>query len=497
MRKSYLSLFFLFCVIYVGAQTATYSYGFGGFNSLTRNPYYCNDINQDNINVCANFFPNVPVGAGSLKVNAESDAWAGIPERNLFTIVKDSQINKNLDSNVFKMRAAVTSGKANRFLIDKFGVTGSGSNLTDSASNTAMIEFRVKFNSDEPTSVGDFVFALGTNEAGFSTSSIPNVELQSNTVFMALRFNLTSSGSITTYVYQGTGWIPFPYLLPISKDKVYTFVIYANNKSTTSSSGGTNPAGSENITLNSGEWYMKINGVSPSGQAKMNQLGGVSRNSNINSFMIGGYNSPGNAYFLYFDDLRYSTNSATPAALPVSLKNFNVNYKSVSNKLTWTTSSELNNKGFEVQRAIGTTDAFKTIGFVGSRAKDGNSQIEISYSFEDADVKAGQTHYYRLNQIDFDGKSTLSPVRSVKPGSIESNLNVYPNPSQGTVTVNTGSASGKLNIYILDNTGRTVNQYMNVSTSNTRINNLKKGLYTLKIVNTETGEQTAQRVVVQ
>ena len=186
-----------------------------------------------------------------------------------------------------------------------------------------------------------------------------------------------------------------------------------------------------------------------------------------------------------------------PFALPVSLSSMKVSNLQNSNKISWSTSSEQNNKGFEIQRSIGNTNDFKTIGFVGTRAKDGNSQTEISYSFEDADVKAGQTHYYRLNQIDFDGKSAFSPVKSIKPGSIESNLNVYPNPSQGSFTVNTGSNSGKLNIFVMDNTGRVVNQFMNVSTSNTRISNLKKGFYTLKIVNTESGEQSAQRVVVQ
>jgi hypothetical protein len=189
--------------------------------------------------------------------------------------------------------------------------------------------------------------------------------------------------------------------------------------------------------------------------------------------------------------------ASTTEALPVNISAFIANLENSRLKLIWSTTSEQNNKGFEIQRSIGNTNDFKSIGFVGTRAKDGNSQTEISYSFEDADVKAGQTHYYRLNQIDFDGKSTFSPVRSVKPGSIESNLNVYPNPSQGSVTVNTGSASGKLNIYVLDNSGRVVNQYINVSTSNTRISNLKKGFYTLKIVNTESGEQSAQRVVVQ
>jgi hypothetical protein len=184
-------------------------------------------------------------------------------------------------------------------------------------------------------------------------------------------------------------------------------------------------------------------------------------------------------------------------ALPVQLSNFVVKNDVNKNQLSWKTSSESNNKGFEIQRSMGNTNDFKTIGFVGTKAKQGNSESEISYSFEDANVKAGQTHYYRLNQIDFDGKSSLSSVKSIKPGSIESNLNVYPNPSQGSFTVNTGSNSGKLNIFVMDNTGRVVNQFMNVSTSNTRINNLKKGFYTLKIVNTESGEQSAQKIVVQ
>jgi hypothetical protein len=187
----------------------------------------------------------------------------------------------------------------------------------------------------------------------------------------------------------------------------------------------------------------------------------------------------------------------TVSALPVTLSSLSLRHVNSLNELNWSTSSEQNNKGFEIQRSIGTTKDFRVIGFVGTKAKQGNSQTEISYSFEDANVKAGQTHYYRLNQIDFDGKSAFSPVKSIKPGSIESNLNVYPNPSQGSFTVNTGSNSGKLNIFVMDNTGRVVNQFMNVSTSNTRINNLKKGFYTLKIVNTESGEQSAQKIVVQ
>ena len=201
---------------------------------------------------------------------------------------------------------------------------------------------------------------------------------------------------------------------------------------------------------------------------------------------------PGQCYFTsptYFANTYFG-------ALPVELKSLNVKNKGIGNEIIWSTSSEQNNKGFEIQRSIGSTNNFKTIGFVGTKAKQGNSQTEISYSFEDADIKAGEMHYYRLNQIDFDGKSALSPVKSIKPGSIASGMNVYPNPSRGSVTVNTGS-NAKMNMMLIDNTGRMVQQYNNVSGSNTQINNLKKGFYTLKIVDPLTGEQSAQRIVVQ
>jgi hypothetical protein len=186
-----------------------------------------------------------------------------------------------------------------------------------------------------------------------------------------------------------------------------------------------------------------------------------------------------------------------PEALPVSIKTFSINTISKSNNLKWVTSTEQNNKGFEIQKSVANGQDFRTIGFVGTRAKDGNSNTEISYSFEDTDVKAGTMHYYRLKQVDFDGKFTFSAIKSIKPGSIESNLSVYPNPSQGSFTLTTGASSGKVNVFLLDNTGRVINQYMNVTSSNTKFNNLKKGFYTLKIVDVETGEQSAQRVVVQ
>jgi hypothetical protein len=263
----------------------------------------------------------------------------------------------------------------------------------------------------------------------------------------------------------------------------------------------------------------QINGVQYTTNLPVSNVTPLSGTTDISAYyykfkvplVITGSSTSGNTTTYQFNNVLLNVNAATSncysstilfrttsvLALPVTFSDISLKTIYNANNIKWSTLTEQNNKGFEIQRSIGNANEFKTIGFVGTRAKDGNSQTEISYSFEDADVKAGQTHYYRLNQIDFDGKSAFSPVKSIKPGSIESNLNVYPNPSQGSFTVNTGSNSGKLNIFVMDNTGRVVNQFMNVSTSNTRINNLRKGFYTLKIVNTESGEQSAQRVVVQ
>jgi hypothetical protein len=460
-------------------QQSPQPYGYN-FGTVAPTPSTCN-------NSCAgSFFVGVPSDAGEFLADSDNGAVSASPRGSLFSYVTDnsSVINGNNQLS-FMFRAAESPTAGNRFVIDKFGKYGSATNQSYEGP-TAMMAFKFKMDNDNLTTTskdGDIVFVLGKSSPTFSTGGVPTLSLSNNNTFLALKVTMTD-GILSTSVYSLGSWVSQPLNIPLNQTNIIE--IYANNSSTTRDAGGY-------TTMSSGTWYVRLNGV---GQA-INSIGNLTRDENLNSLMILGFNSPNNSFYMYMDDIRYSTSSSTAAALPVSLKSFTISSKSSYNQLSWITASEMNNKGFEVKRSVGSANEFKTIGFVGTRAKDGNSQSEISYSFEDADVKSGQTYNYRLNQIDFDGKSTLSPIRSIKTGSIESNLNVYPNPSQGSITVNTGSTNGKLNIYVLDNTGRTVNQYLNVSTSNTRISNLKRGLYTLKIVNTETGEQSAQRVVVQ
>jgi hypothetical protein len=98
--------------------------------------------------------------------------------------------------------------------------------------------------------------------------------------------------------------------------------------------------------------------------------------------------------------------------LPIELVDFSA--KITENRtvnLTWQTASETNNRGFEIQFSTDfNQNEWKTIGFV---AGNGTTTDLNDYQFNHKNTPSGQL-FYRLRQLDFDGKSDLSPVRSVK-----------------------------------------------------------------------------------
>jgi len=131
-----------------------------------------------------------------------------------------------------------------------------------------------------------------------------------------------------------------------------------------------------------------------------------------------------------FDD----TISGGGSPLPVELVSFTAVRRAGLNedgvKLLWTTATENNNYGFEVERAASSTtpcqDGWEKIGFV---AGHGNSNSTNEYSFVDEESLSGAIQY-RLKQIDVDGEFEYSDVVNVSanlPDKFELMQN-YPNP---------------------------------------------------------------------
>jgi hypothetical protein len=190
--------------------------------------------------------------------------------------------------------------------------------------------------------------------------------------------------------------------------------------------------------------------------------------------------------------------SIQAAALPVTLSSFTAK-PTPDNKvsLAWVTSTEQVNKGFRIERQAGNENGkFEQIGFVASKAKDGNSQNMLTYNFIDASPKVGTASFYRLVQEDLDGKLTYTEVRVVKLNGQSVSM-VFPNPSNGAVNISRTADGKKMNIQVIDQSGRIISQVNNVTDANYRMNISHSGVYTIKMTYPETGEQSIQRIVVQ
>ena len=149
-----------------------------------------------------------------------------------------------------------------------------------------------------------------------------------------------------------------------------------------------------------------------------------------------------------------SVSFACLAAFPVRLIEFRGNAIVRDVKLDWSTASESNNKGFEVQRSVdGRT--WITIGFVPGA---GNSSVVKQYTYTDRNLANGK-YLYRLRQVDFDNQFSYSGIINI---SISDKLNSslgqnYPNPFNGTTIIPyTISTTSHVRITILDMHGRTV-----------------------------------------
>ncbi|MEO8232336.1 MAG: T9SS type A sorting domain-containing protein [Ignavibacteriota bacterium] len=125
--------------------------------------------------------------------------------------------------------------------------------------------------------------------------------------------------------------------------------------------------------------------------------------------------------------LRYDV---TP--LPVELTSFTAVSQNQQVTLNWSTATELNNSGFEIQRSISNSE-FITAGFVKGF---GTTTEQQDYSFSDINLSVG-TYSYRLKQIDFNGQFEYSNEVEVSIVSLDNYLLLqnYPNPFNPTTKI--------------------------------------------------------------
>jgi hypothetical protein len=162
----------------------------------------------------------------------------------------------------------------------------------------------------------------------------------------------------------------------------------------------------------------------------------------IYNMRIGGYSGVSSPFFADFDgdgkgDI-VAVGSLPPSGstlmfikgktgvIPIELTSFTAlaNFNEVI--LSWSTATELNNSGFEIQKK-GKSENWYSIGFIEG---SGTTQQNHNYSFTDYSVASGK-YSYRLKQVDYDGSFKYSDIVGVEVNNIPAQFSLeqnYPNP---------------------------------------------------------------------
>jgi hypothetical protein len=307
----------------------------------------------------------------------------------------------------------------------------------------------------------------GHNKTGFLTDTLQYVQANA---FVTLRFE--------AYAYRGNQLICPDQLFgttPCSANGVFYVVSMATNDTI-----GTSAA--TNLDLNSGQNTI-ITRVDAN--VALNTEFKVLLDLNFLDCDVNG------SVRLVADNVFIAVTEGGP--LPVSLKSFNAKRLSGQNVLlSWVTAIEQSNRGFYVQRNI--NGSWENVTFVASRATNGNSNIDLSYTFTDLNNFKGISQY-RIVQVDIAGAQKISNVSIVRgePGKMV----VFPNPSfDGNVNVLFEDQNSTRDIAINDMTGRLVKQWTNINSNSLEIDNLMPGFYTIRVFNKSTGEQAVEKFVV-
>jgi hypothetical protein len=192
---------------------------------------------------------------------------------------------------------------------------------------------------------------------------------------------------------------------------------------------------------------------------------------------------------------RFMIGITTSAALPIKVSNFTGKLIGEKALLSWSTATEVNSTGFEIERSTKEGSEFKSIGFVTGA---GNSTNVLNYTFSDEHVNIGN-NYYRLKLIDKDGKFEYSGVIKLNR-TAKNNFEVtVVNPSKGKVSLQiTSEVAETVSLRLVNLNGQliaTTNTNISAGTSSLSLGqNLAKGTYVVTV--SKKGETSSYKVIV-
>lgn len=225
-----------------------------------------------------------------------------------------------------------------------------------------------------------------------------------------------------------------------------------------------------------------------------NQLGGVFTLPTTGTFIVSNIRvvisdpvtiACGNDFAI--DDIKLAT-CPTGGPLPVQFLNITAAQKGSGVDVKWSTSSEINNKYFDVEKS---NDGGLTWSIAATVRANGNSSVIKNYTAYDARPVAGY-NYYRIKQIDLDGNFKYSPTVNVKITIDKTIATILSNPFVGVINIDfLSKANQMVAVTLFDMAGKkaAADRFSITSGSSRKVfdkaSTLNKGMYILTITDSE------------
>ena len=233
--------------------------------------------------------------------------------------------------------------------------------------------------------------------------------------------------------------------------------------------------------------YVSTNGVSfyilKAGMTRLDTTIALAKDSSYCFFVLA-TDSVGNTETLRQSEIKCTI--VTGAVLPISWLYFRGDNKGRDNLLEWATSTEQNSAAFELERSL-TGNSFVKIATVPAA---GNSNSTKIYPYKDAGIDKlnSSVFFYRVKQVDLNGAFKYSSIvrLNYNQNDVAKSI-VYPNPTQGLITVTVGDRAlvGSM-ATVLDINGRTVQQVKITAQSQSfNFSTLSNGVYFIRLQNKE------------
>ncbi len=179
-----------------------------------------------------------------------------------------------------------------------------------------------------------------------------------------------------------------------------------------------------------------------------------------------------------------TTDLGSNFVLPLTFISFSVNENDNKALLNWTSASKINNDYFDIEKSENGTDFFS----IGKVKKSNINSQNADYSFVDENVQSPIT-YYRLKQVDTDGKFTYSTIINLKKQNSKKNsMSIFPNPVQDKINIKLQSNSNSASLLKIINEFGHVVYLQNIKIIKgpnviiiPKPTTLQKGVYTIQI----------------